>query len=242
MSPDPNLRRMTEKTFTTTARVLSTKEAAPGIRILTLAPQTPFPFKAGQYARLTFDGFDERPFSIASAPHLETLEFHIKSLGHGASAYAAEKLAVGETIGLRGPFGHAFLRPEPTPILAIGGGLGTAPLKSIIESALNLKCAKTIHLYMGGRQASDLYLENHFMDLSAENLHFHATAVLSEPSGRDHHRTGYVGRVAAGDFTELKGFAVYLAGPPAMVADTVPLLLDKGVLRENIFSDAFDSQ
>lgn len=232
---------MSQPVISASARVVEFRDVAPGVRAIRLEPAGPFAFKAGQYARLTFDGFEERPFSIASAPHHGHLEFHIKSLGHGASGYAAGKLAVGETLTLRGPFGRAFLQPGDAPFLAIGGGLGIAPLKSIIESALHQGHSGPIHLYMGGRHASDLYLEEFFSSLAAQNPQLKVTAVLSEASGDDRHRTGYVGRVAAGDFKELAGFMAYLAGPPAMIEDTLPLLLDKSMARENVFSDAFEA-
>lgn len=219
-------------------RVLSFDNVAPHVRSIVILPQASLAFKAGQYAQLKFDGFEARPFSIASAPHAPHLEFHIKSIGHGASAYAAEQLKPGETVEITGPFGDAYLRPENAPILAVAGGLGIAPLKSIIDSALHSGRAAPIHLYMGGKHADDLYLENYFTGISKKHPSLKIIPVLSEPSGHDHHRTGYVGRVAAEDFKDLSGFHAYLAGPPPMILDTLPLLLGKGIKREHIYSDA----
>ena len=226
-------------------RVVDLKDVAPHIRIITVQTEhaQPFSFRAGQFAHLTFLGQSERPYSIASPPHQRTLEFHIKSVGHGVSAYITERLKPGEEVMIRGPEGNAFLRDtHGGPILAIAGGLGIAPIKSILETALHRRLTMPIHLYMGGRQAQDLYLEAHFRGLSKLHPNLHIIPVLSEESENSgRYRVGQVGRIAVKDFPLLHEFTVYLAGPPPMISDIMPLLLEKGARESNIHSDALNT-
>ena len=105
---------------------------------VSIADGGPFAFSAGQYCRLRFAGLPARDFSMANMPGEEKLEFHVRRVAGGAvSAYVADRLAVGETVGLEGPFGAAFLRESHCgPIYAVAGGSGLAPAKSIVERAL----------------------------------------------------------------------------------------------------------
>ncbi|WP_049766718.1 hypothetical protein [Rhodospirillum centenum] len=229
-----------ERTFTVSELI----QATPDVRIVRLVPADgrPFDFQAGQYARVGFAGLPARDFSIASRPGEPHLEFHIRDAGQGTGAahYAVRHLRPGERVVLSGPLGDATLKPEHRgPILAIAGGSGLAPVKSIVETALERGHAGPLHLYFGVRTARDLYLDGHFAALGQRHPNLSFVPVLSEPAGPGPWRTGHVGPAAVADFADLSGFKAYLAGPPAMVEGTVPLLLEKGIAAVDIHADAF---
>lgn len=135
---------------------------------VSIADGGPFAFSAGQYCRLRFAGLPARDFSMANMPGEEKLEFHVRRVAGGAvSAYVADRLAVGEAVGLEGPFGAAFLRESHCgPIYAVAGGSGLAPAKSIVERALAGGAARGVSLYFGVRDERDLYLEDRFESLA----------------------------------------------------------------------------
>ena len=95
---------------------------------------------------------------------------------------------------VRGPGGTAYLRVKHTgPILAIAGGSGLAPIKSIVETALYERLTQPIHMYFGVRDERDLYLEHHFQTLAFQYPNFRFTPVLSEPQGStQRRRSGFV--------------------------------------------------
>src|SRR5262249_10089067 len=122
----------------------------------------PFTFAAGQYAALGFADIAPRDYSMANLPDRDgsggsrgagALEFHIRHVAGGASsAYVAAGLKLGDTVKVKGPYGTSFLREQHTgPILAIAGGSGLAPIKSIVETALSLDMRQPIDLYFGVR-------------------------------------------------------------------------------------------
>jgi ferredoxin-NAD(P)+ reductase (naphthalene dioxygenase ferredoxin-specific) len=206
----------------------------------------PFTFSAGQYAQVGFAGVPPRDYSMANAPRRgpegdAEIEFHIRRVAGGASsAYAATRLKTGETVRVQGPYGSSFLRENHTgPIVAIAGGSGLAPIKSIVETALALNMPQPIHLYFGVRAERDLYLEAHFNALAASRPNLKFVPVLSEPSAPTRRRTGFVHQAVAADIADFDGWKAYVAGPPAMAEAAQAMLESRGMRREDIHADAF---
>ncbi len=229
-----------------TCRVVALDDATHDIKRLRLAVEAggPFTFSAGQYAALSFAGQAPRDYSMANRPDEPVLEFHIRrTVGGAASNYVAERLRLGDTVKLEGPFGASFLREKHTgPILAVAGGSGLAPIKSIVESALAAGMAQPIDLYFGVRGERDLYLEEHFRALAQRHANLRFVPVLSEAGETTMRRQGFVHEAAVADHPDLDGAKAYLAGPPVMVEAATRLLLARGMRREDIHADAFYSE
>jgi naphthalene 1,2-dioxygenase ferredoxin reductase component len=203
----------------------------------------PFVFSAGQFASLGFGALPPRDYSMANRPGERLLEFHIRRMGAGSvSEHVASRLRPGDPVRLTGPLGTAYLRERHSgPILAIAGGSGLAPIKSIVETALSRPPARPIRLYFGARDGRDLYLVEHFAALASRHADFRFVPVLSEPRGRTAYRTGLVQEAAAEALAALPGAKAYLAGPPAMVEAASALLRAGGLAQSHIHADAFYS-
>lgn len=201
----------------------------------------PFAFSAGQYCSIAFAQFPPRDYSMANLPDEPVLEFHIRQVdGGGTSRYVAERLAAGDEVRVEGPYGTSWLREAHRgPILALAGGSGLAPIKSMVERALQLGMRQDIHLYLGVRDERDLYFEDHFAARIRTYPNLKFIPVLSEPSRPTERRTGYLHEAIAADFRDLDGFKAYLAGPPPMVEAATKLLRSRGMRRQDIHADAF---
>lgn len=198
-------------------------------------------FKPGQYAKLSFGNLPARHYSMANQPGARLLEFFIRVMPGGqVSGYVSESLKPGMTVDVAGPFGTSHLRVDhPGRILAVGGGSGIAPIKSIVEGALQLGMKQDIHLYFGVRSDKDLYLSDHFHALMERHSNLHFNPVL-EKSASSHQRTGRVGEVILQDLAGFdESWQAYLAGPPAMVSFLEETLTLRGFAPEQIFSDPF---
>ena len=67
------------------------------------------------------------------------------------------------SVRVEGPFGASYLRETHRgPIIAVAGGSGMAPIKSIVERALQKALPQHIYFYFGVRTERDLYLHDHF--------------------------------------------------------------------------------
>jgi CDP-4-dehydro-6-deoxyglucose reductase/ferredoxin-NAD(P)+ reductase (naphthalene dioxygenase ferredoxin-specific) len=200
-------------------------------------------FSAGQYGSLRFDGQPPRDFSMANEPNGGggVLEFHICAIADGqVSQFAQNSVQAGDGVALSGPMGVAFLRELHTgPIVAVAGGSGLAPIKSIVETALAKGMGQPVTLYFGARAERDLYLLAHFEALAAKHANFSFVPVLSEEDGATGRRTGMLADAMAEDLTSMDGCKIYAAGPPPMV-DAVRALADRlGGRAEDLHADPF---
>ena len=224
-------------------RVVSAEPATHDVRIVRLAVLSggPFGFSPGQYASVTFPGLPPRDYSMAGRPDAEALEFHIRLVPGGAvTPYVQDRLKAGDEVRVKGPYGTSYLRPGHSgPILALAGGSGLAPIKAIVESALDAGMGQAIHLYFGVRDERDLYLEDHFGELAARHPNLIFVPVLSEPGAPTARRTGFLHDAVRADFTDLDGCKAYLAGPPPMVEAATGVLTALGIRRQDCHADAF---
>lgn len=104
-------------------------------RVVGLDGKKPFVHVPGQCAMLSMPGVGEALFSITSSPtNRDFLEFSIKKCGcvtdwlHG--------MEPGQQITLRGPYGNGFPVESDflgRDLLFIAGGIGLAPLRSVIH-------------------------------------------------------------------------------------------------------------
>lgn len=224
-------------------------------RVVTLIPLThdivglrmkienggPFTFSAGQYARLELPSAPGvvRDYSMANCPGDAMLEFYVRILPQGQVSRALAQLRVGDLVRVSGPLGTSYLRAQhPGPLLAIAGGSGLAPVRSIVDSALANGESREMHVYFGARSARDVYLHDTFACWRARGVLTHV--VLSEPTGlAAPYRDGLVSDAVAADFADLKGYKVYLAGPPPMVDAATEVVRARGVPTRDIHADAF---
>ncbi|MGA7469928.1 MAG: dihydroorotate dehydrogenase electron transfer subunit [Halobacteriota archaeon] len=88
-----------------------------------------FRFIPGQYVMVWIRGVDEIPMSLSYANGIT-----VRAVGDATAAICA--LRVGDTLGVRGPFGNGFRVTKP-PVLLVAGGVGAAPLAPLAESLKN---------------------------------------------------------------------------------------------------------
>ena len=118
-----------------------------------------FEHMPGQCAMLSIPGVGEAMFSITSSPtNRKFMEFSIKKCGCLTSWL--HQMDVGQQITIRGPYGNAF--PVETELkgqdlLFIAGGIGLAPLRSVINYVRdNRENYGKINIVYGSRSMDDL--------------------------------------------------------------------------------------
>jgi CDP-4-dehydro-6-deoxyglucose reductase len=223
-------------------------------------------FLPGQYIEFLLKDGKTRAFSIANAPvntrqdSLKTqpvtasttptnllLELHIRHVAGGEfTSHVFQHMKVKDILRLRGPLGTFHLRENSAkPIIFIAGGTGFAPIKSIIEHALqhDIKNGqpRPLTLYWGARNRAGLYLHELAERWAAEHEHIRYVPVLSEPMLEDQWtgRTGLVHQAVLEDQSSLGAFQVYACGAPAMVEAAQRDFIAQGLSVEDFFADAF---
>jgi len=226
-------------------RVTGLTDLTADIRCLLVEPQdAAFHHRPGQFAKVTFDGMPQRDYSLANAParHADATpfyEFHIRRERAGqATRHVFEALSIGDPVALSGPFGEGYLREcHAGPVLAVGGGSGLAPMKAIVDAALQDDPDRPVHLYIGARNEADLYLLDYFERKQAAHKGFSVTPVLSEPAAATGRRTGFVHEAVLADRSEMTGVKIYMAGPPIMMEIARGAFLSTGINENDLHYD-----
>ncbi|MFG0252227.1 MAG: FAD-binding oxidoreductase, partial [Phycisphaerales bacterium JB038] len=139
------------------AVLVETGEETPTIKTLVLEPKQPVPFKAGQFVQLTLPGVGEAPFTPSSSPlHPERLA--VTLIRTGAVTERLHACQVGETLGLRGPFGRGYPieKTAGREVLIVGGGCGLAPLRALILALLDrLETVPRVSIKYGARRSEE---------------------------------------------------------------------------------------
>jgi len=137
---------------------------SPGIKTLVVKPKNGFKFATGQFIELTLPGFGEAPFTPSSSP-LDTKKFEVTIMKAGYVTDKLHELKKGAKLGVRGPFGIGYPLDEfkDKEILILGGGVGLAPLRSLILALLaEKKEYKNITLCYGAKTPADIIYKNQF--------------------------------------------------------------------------------
>jgi Na+-transporting NADH:ubiquinone oxidoreductase subunit F len=201
-------------------------------------------FKAGQYVQFKIPGTDEfRAYSIASSPDAKgELDLLIRHVPGGlCSSYVHKGLEKGDQVIFTGPFGDFYLKEDSDKdIIAIGGGCGMAPIRSIIYYLAERGMPRKLYYYFGARTKKDLFFTQELEGLEKKFPNFKYFPALSEPSPKDKWdgEVGLVTQVAEKHIEEGDKEA-YLCGPPPMIDAAVRVLNKNGVKVEDIFFDKF---
>lgn len=196
-----------------------------------------FRFRPGQFVEVSALGIGEAPFGLASNPnHPETFCITLRAVG--SVTQTLHMLKVGDTVGVRGPFGNGFPFEEVKGknILFVGGGIGLPPLCSLIEPMLDSRSEfKDIQILYGARTPADLV----YQDRLGEWGKMPEIRFLMSVDVGDSTWIGNVGVVTTlfPKANIMKENAVaFVCGPPIMIRFVIQELLGLGFLAENIIS------
>lgn len=197
--------------------------------------------QAGQYLDIVLDGGVRRSFSIANAPDRGNfIELHIRYVSGGEfSDFLFNRLKVGDSLQVKGPYGGFFLREHSQrPVILLAGGTGFAPIKAIVEHLLSIGSRRPIHLYWGARTDRDLYMDRLARSWERQ-ANFHYVPVCSDPPGENRWRgrCGFVHQAVLEDFADLRDFEVYANGPRVMITAAREAFLARGLPAEHFVHD-----
>lgn len=234
---------------TITAKVKKTKAINDNVIVLTL--KTPrsqrLRFLAGQHVELCLNDQtnennpeeNEQPliaeYSIASCPcEPANLEFHIPIQTDEPLAKAIRsQLKNNDSFTLNGPHGHFVLDEDsPNSLIFVAWDTGFAPIKSLIEHAMSLEQADTIHLYWMTTKVENHYLDNLCRSWNDALDNFTYTRIMCEA------KTGVIAESLMqhihNEHSHLMNFDLYIAAPGHLNHLLKPLLIAHGVKSQNL--------
>jgi len=193
--------------------------------------------KPGQFMELSVMGVGEAPISISSSPSRSHGVFELCVRRTGRLTNVIHSMKIGDKLGVRGPFGHGFpvKRWRGKDMLFAPGGLGLAPLRSLINEVLDDRAnyGRIIILY-GARTPADMLFTDELAAWDArEDIELHMTVDQADDDWQ-----GNVGVITT-LFSKINihplNTIAATCGPPVMYRYVLMELKAKGLPDANIW-------
>jgi NAD(P)H-flavin reductase len=195
-----------------------------------------FSFQPGQFNMLYAFGIGEAAISISSSPYKTRTIIHtIHNVGTVTSALS--KYKKGSYLGIRGPFGKGWPLEElkEKDICILAGGIGLAPLRSVIYSLIkNRKEYGKITILYGARTPQDMLYRVELEQWSKlDDVLVEVTVDRGDQSWKGN--IGFAANLLSYVQFDNKNTVTMVCGPEMMMKYSIEELVEKGIPEENIY-------
>ncbi len=211
----------------TPAKITDVKDESPNIKTFELEPEDQIEFATGEFVQLSVPGLGEAPFTPSSSPNVKK-KMEITIMEAGEVTGKLHETPPGSTLGIRGPYGRGYPLEEmkDRDILVVGGGVGLAPLRSLLYMLMDKpEDFGEIKLKYGARTPDHLIYKDQLDEWDDSSV---IDLELTVDEG-DEEWEGNVGVVTTlleePEVDTEDGLAV-VCGPPIMMKFTAQKLLD----------------
>jgi sulfhydrogenase subunit gamma (sulfur reductase) len=186
-----------------------------------------FSFRSGQFAEYSAFGAGEATFCIASSPtRTGHIECCFRSVGRVTEAL--RRLEVGDTIGVRGPYGNSFPIEEffGKSLVFVAGGIALPPLRTLIWNCLDQRERfEEITIVYGARTEADLVYKRELKEWQERgDVNLVKTV---DPGGNGpawDGQVGFVPTILEEAAPKAANSIALVCGPPVMIKFTLPVL------------------
>jgi ferredoxin-NADP reductase len=226
------------------------KEIAEGTMAFLFEKPSGWTFKPGQYLDMTLVDPSEtdsegnvRSFSIASAPHEETLMVATR-MRDTAFKRVLRSMPLGTTVKIEGPSGDLILQNDyARTAVFLAGGIGITPFRSIVHWAAKEKSPNRIVLFYSNRRPEDAPFLADLQSLEKDNPKYKLIASMTEMEKSHQSWNGEIGLIGQGmlgrHLKDALSPIYYIAGPPAMVKGLHEILNKVGINDTDIRAEEF---
>ncbi|HET6859810.1 MAG TPA: globin domain-containing protein [Streptomyces sp.] len=218
------------------AEVVSHDLRTPDIAVITVRPDQPYPFLAGQYTSLETPWWPRiwRHYSFAAAPRSDgLLSFHVKAVPAGwVSNALVHHARPGHVLRLGAPAGSMVVdHSTDNGLLCLGGGTGIAPIKALVEDVAEHGERRPVEVFYGARTGHDLYDIDTMLRLQQSHSWLSVRPVVDN-------RAQFPDAVR--EFGPWTSYDAYLSGPPGMIRSGVDALRGLGIPFDRIRHDSVE--
>ncbi|MHC1586096.1 MAG: FAD/NAD(P)-binding protein [Candidatus Hecatellaceae archaeon] len=221
------------------AVILDIKEENFNTKTFTLRFQDPkvqesFTFEPGQFVQVSLPYIGEAPISLSSSP-TEKGSFKLCIRRVGNVTNAIHRLRVGDLLWIRGPYGRGFPFDEVKGrnVLAIAGGIGLAPLRSVVNRLLHYKEEfGEIYVLYGDRNPS-LLLFREDREVWARELNLRVICEAGDETWKG--PIGVVTKLLEDPDIPVENTVAMVCGPPIMYKFVCRKLVEMGFKEEDIY-------
>ncbi len=208
------------------------------IKTFVLRPKEPFSFETGQFIQLTVPGFGESPFTPSSSPFVKET-FDVTVMRVGKVTEKLHSMKEGDVVGIRGPFGKGYPVEKfyHKEVLIIGGGVGIAPLRSLLLTLIEqINKFKKVILCYGAKTPEDIVYKPFFPEWKKiRGLEILRSVDKCGPHEKWDETTGVVTCLLDKCKVDINNSVAIVCGPPIMMKFTALKLNDMKFKPENIY-------
>ncbi|TLQ44887.1 globin domain-containing protein [Streptomyces marianii] len=218
------------------AEVVSHDLRTPDIAVVTVRPDQPYPFLAGQYTSLETPWWPRiwRHYSFAGAPRSDgLLSFHVKAVPAGwVSNALVHHARPGDVLRLGPPAGSMVVdHTTDNGMLCLGGGTGIAPIKALVEDVAEHGERRPVEVFYGARSDHDLYDIDTMLRLQQSHPWLQVRPIVDG-------RTQLPDAVL--EYGPWNEYDAFLSGPVGMIRSGVDTLRGVGIPSERIRHDSLE--
>jgi len=198
-----------------------------------------FTYKPGQCVMLNVIGKGESFVAISSSPiQKKYLEFSVMKLGKVTSAL--HQCEINDILAVRGPYGNGFPLENfvNKNIIVICGGIGMAPLRSLINYVLDKSTRKLydrICIIYGARASADLCYKDELTQWKkCENVDLHLS--IDKPEEYWNEYVGFVPSNLLRVAPSPENAVAITCGPPIMIKYVIQNLLKLNFKYNQIYT------
>ena len=221
-----------------TGKILEIADMTAKDRYFKLELEKPLGHKPGQFVMVSLLGIGEAPISISCGPRKDSiLEVVVRRIGRVTQVI--HQLQIGDELGIRGPYGSGFHLADfyGKDVLFIAGGLGLAPLRSLITPVVaESKRFGQLTIISGCRNPAEELFRDQLKEWANAG-----TNVVRLVDGTENMPWEYDVGLVTDPIPKLNidpdRTVVALCGPPVMYKFVIAALTAKRVSYDNIYVD-----
>lgn len=196
----------------------------------------PAQFLPGQSNMLYVFGVGEVPISVSGDARDSSVIVHTtRNVGKVSAAICG--LKVGDTVGVRGPFGTTWpvRLAEKKDLMIIAGGVGLAPVRPAIYHAINERSKfGKVSILCGARTPEDmLYIKQ--LEEWGKNPKLDVRTTVDRATGNWSGNVGLVTKLITDSAIDGPNTIAFVCGPEIMMHFSAKALEEKGVPQSNIY-------
>jgi len=191
----------------------------------------------GQFVMVSIPGVGEAPISISSSPSRSNSHFELCVRRMGDVTGALHRMQPGDRVGIRGPMGHGFPidQMRGKDMLFAPGGLGLAPLRSLINQVLDERAnfGRVTILY-GAKRPAELLFRDELDQWAARNdIEFRVTVDRGEETWSGN--VGVITTLFPKITVDPHNTVAVTCGPPIMYRFVLMEMMAKGIPESQIY-------
>ena len=206
------------------------------IKTFVIRPREEFSFRTGQFVELTLPGIGEAPFTPSSDPNIKE-KFDVTIMKAGKMTGFLHEAQKNISVGIRGPYGKGYPLEKffGKDVLIVGGGVGLAPLRSLLFALFSQidKYNKVVLRY-GSRSPSDIVYKN-AIPKWAKKAKVDIVTTVDVGSPEYTGKVGLVTTILSDLPVNLDNAIAIVCGPPIMMKFVTLKLLDLGFKPGQIY-------